>query len=55
MKCKGVTTFVLVEGVHSRQRKEMREVHEQTATGGCECSDRIEQRKAVVAYYRVRR
>ena len=35
------------EGVHHSKRKE-REVHEQTATGGCECSDRFNKGTAMM-------
>ena len=39
--------FCRLEGVHDNRAR--REVHEQTATGGCECSDRFNKGTAVAA------
>ena len=46
MMCKGVTTFV--KGV-LQDNSARREVHEQAATGGCECSDRVNKGMAIAA------
>ena len=47
MKCKGVT-ITLSKGVH-HDNSARREVHEQTAAGGCECRDRFNKGTAVAA------